>query len=271
MPELPEVETTVKGISPFLQDKIIKEIIVRNDRLRWPVNITELNQLQNATIQTITRRSKYIIISTEKGDILLHLGMSGTLRILQNKQEPEKHDHIDLVTKSGVILRYNDPRRFGCWLFSENANKHKLLTELAIEPLDKDFNAKYLFATSRNKKIALKKFLMNQKYVVGVGNIYASESLFISKLHPELLASNLTLENCEILVTAIKKVLKASIKQGGTTLKDFTQPDGKPGYFAQKLKVYGKNGESCEDCNTPIISKMIAGRNTFYCPSCQRI
>ncbi|MDG6268233.1 bifunctional DNA-formamidopyrimidine glycosylase/DNA-(apurinic or apyrimidinic site) lyase [Glaesserella parasuis] len=272
MPELPEVETSMRGISPYLVGQKIKEIIVRQPKLRWAVS-SELSTMQGATIIEIYRRAKYLIIQTDKGDILVHLGMSGSLGILSVKENKaiDKHDHIDLITENGVILRYNDPRKFGTWLWAEQAETAELLANLGPEPLSEAFTSGYLFEKSRNKTIAVKNFIMNNAIVVGVGNIYACESLFMAGIHPELAAQNLTAKQCERLVTVIKEVLTKAIIQGGTTLKDFIQPDGKPGYFAQVLQVYGRKGEECNDCGSIIEAKVIGQRNSFYCPKCQRL
>ncbi|HDV7283606.1 TPA: bifunctional DNA-formamidopyrimidine glycosylase/DNA-(apurinic or apyrimidinic site) lyase [Mannheimia haemolytica] len=272
MPELPEVETSVRGVSPYLVGQTIEQIIVRQPKLRWAVS-PELSQMAGAKITAVERRAKYLIIRTDKGDILVHLGMSGSLGILQERQQEEigKHDHVDLITPNGTILRYNDPRKFGCWLWAEKAEDHELLRKLGPEPLSNDFTADYLFAKSRKKTTACKTFIMTNEVVVGVGNIYACESLFMAGIHPELAAQNLTKKQCERLVKTIKEVLTKAIIQGGTTLKDFIQPDGKPGYFAQVLQVYGRKGEACNDCGKTIETKVIGQRNTYFCPKCQRL
>ncbi|MEG9544497.1 bifunctional DNA-formamidopyrimidine glycosylase/DNA-(apurinic or apyrimidinic site) lyase [Mannheimia sp. HC-2023] len=272
MPELPEVETSVRGIEPYLKGQTIKQIMVRQPKLRWVVS-PELSQMENARIEAVERRAKYLIIRTDKGDILVHLGMSGSLGILQENQQKEigKHDHVDLITQNGTVLRYNDPRKFGCWLWAEKAENHELLRKLGPEPLSDDFTPDYLFAKSRKKTTACKTFIMTNEVVVGVGNIYACESLFMAGIHPELAAQNLTKKQCERLVKTIKEVLTKAIIQGGTTLKDFIQPDGKPGYFAQVLQVYGRKGEACNDCGKPIETKVIGQRNTYFCPKCQKL
>lgn len=272
MPELPEVETSVRGVSPYLVGQTLRQIIVRQPKLRWAVS-AEIMSMQNATIQAIDRRAKYLIIRTNQGDIIVHLGMSGSLSILQANQQNTvgKHDHVDLITENGTILRYNDPRKFGCWLWARQAENHELLRKLGPEPLSENFTCDYLFAKSRKKTTACKTFIMNNDIVVGVGNIYACESLFMAGIHPELAAQNLTKKQCECLVKVIKEVLTKAIIQGGTTLKDFIQPDGKPGYFAQVLQVYGRKGEECNDCGTLIETKVIGQRNTYFCPKCQKL
>ncbi|MDP8101928.1 bifunctional DNA-formamidopyrimidine glycosylase/DNA-(apurinic or apyrimidinic site) lyase [Pasteurella skyensis] len=270
MPELPEVETSVRGISPYLVGKTIKEMIIRQKQLRWLVS-DELNEMQNAQITAISRRAKYLIIHTTKGEIIIHLGMSGSLSILEKEtKDVGKHDHVDLVTQDGIVLRYNDPRRFGAWLWTEDISQMPIFQKLGLEPLSAEFNGDYLYKKSRNRKVAVKKFIMDNAVVVGVGNIYACESLFLAKILPERLVCTLTEEQSHVLVTIIKQVLAKAIEQGGTTLKDFVQPDGKPGYFAQILQVYGRKDEECNQCQMPIKTKIIGQRNTFYCDYCQK-
>lgn len=269
MPELPEVETTLRGIAPFLDNKIIDKIVLRNRRLRWEVS-EELENMAGARILGLTRRAKYLIIRSDKGEIVLHLGMSGTLKITDAKAELHKHDHIDLITKDEIVLRYNDPRRFGCWLWAEKAELLPILAKLGPEPWEKyGFSAEYLFAQSRGKNKAIKSLIMDNEIVVGVGNIYACEALFLAKINPAKPSNTLTLAHCQQLVKAIQQVLQQAIEQGGTTLKDFRQPDGKLGYFAQVLQVYGRKGESCYNCGKNIESQIIGQRNSFFCPSCQ--
>ncbi|QIW14975.1 DNA-formamidopyrimidine glycosylase [Pasteurellaceae bacterium RH1A] len=273
MPELPEVETSLRGVEPYLVGQTISQIIIRQKQLRWPVS-DQLSKMQGAKIISLSRRAKYLIIHTNQGDILVHLGMSGSLGILQKNDASAplagKHDHVDLVTENGTVLRYNDPRKFGFWLWVERTEDSPLLQRLGPEPLSDDFNAAYLYAQSRKKTVAIKNFIMNNAIVVGVGNIYACESLFMAGIRPEMAAQNLTKPRAERLVKVIKEVLTKAIIQGGTTLKDFIQPDGKPGYFAQVLQVYGRKGEECRDCGTTIEAKVIGQRNSFYCPKCQR-
>ena len=205
-----------------------------------------------------------------EGWIIIHLGMSGSLRILPEELPPEKHDHVDLVMNNGKVLRYTDPRRFGAWLWTKELEGHNVLAHLGPEPLSDDFNGEYLHQKCAKKKTAIKPWLMDNKLVVGVGNIYASESLFAAGIHPDRLASSLSLAECELLARVIKAVLLRSIEQGGTTLKDFLQSDGKPGYFAQELQVYGRKGEPCRVCGTPIVATKHAQRATFYCRQCQK-
>ena len=271
MPELPEVETTCKGIAPHIENNIITKVIVRNRSLRWPIPTGLNTKLAKQKITSVTRRAKYILINTEIGSLIVHLGMSGSLRILSSDEAIEKHDHFELQFKDGICLRLRDPRRFGCVLWTkDNPLEHKSLINLGPEPLNKEFNVELLFDKSRKRKTTIKQFIMDAKIVVGVGNIYASESLFLSSINPKRLAGKITKKNAQDLTAAIKKILKQAIKQGGTTLKDFRSSDGKPGYFQQKLKVYDRKGESCMKCKKPIKQITLGQRSTFYCPSCQK-
>ena len=269
MPELPEVETSRRGILPYLKGQTIEQIIVRNPKLRWPIDET-INNTQGQVIVDVKRRAKYLLLQLTDDWIVIHLGMSGSLRILETNQPPAKHDHVDLVLVNGVRLRYTDPRRFGSWLWTHSIEELPQLKQLGPEPLTDDFSANYLFEKANNRKIPIKSWIMDNHIVVGVGNIYASESLFLAKINPNRKVSSLTLVECERLVTAIKLVLTESIEQGGTTLKDFVQSDGKPGYFVQNLQVYGREGEKCLICQSNIKSNRIGQRNTFYCETCQK-
>lgn len=269
MPELPEVETSRLGIRPYLQNQKIHQIIVRQPKLRWPID-TDIVQINGQIIEDIQRRAKYILIKLQTGWVVIHLGMSGSLRILQQEKSAEKHDHVDLVMENGVILRYTDPRRFGAWLWTPFLEWLPQLKNLGPEPLSDDFNADYLYLTLSKRKVPIKSLIMDNHVVVGVGNIYASESLFMAKILPSRLANTLTYEEVSLLVQSIKLVLAKSIAQGGTTLRDFAQSDGKPGYFVQQLQVYGRAQLPCFECNTLIKSQRIGQRNTFYCESCQK-
>ena len=271
MPELPEVETTLRGIAPHINNQKISNIVVRNSSLRWPVPVDELQTLIGETVTHVERIAKYILIHTDKGCVLLHLGMSGSLRALSKDQAPEKHDHIDLVFSNDRVIRLNDPRRFGCCLLlQEPIKQHKLLASLGPEPLDDDFNGDHLFDLSRGRSINVKSFIMDGKVVVGVGNIYASESLFMAGIRPTASIKRISRARYHELASAIKAVLAKAISAGGTTLNDFTQADGKPGYFAQELQVYGQKGEPCNKCGEAIKSQVIGQRNTFYCSACQK-
>ena len=268
MPELPEVETSRRGIEPHLVGNILHYAIVRNSKLRWPVS-EKIKTLLDEPILSVKRRAKYLLIELNQGWIIVHLGMSGSVRILPEEQPEEKHDHIDLVFGDGKVLRYTDPRRFGAWLWCEDLATSSVLAHLGPEPLSAQFNAQYLYQQSKNKKIAIKPWLMDNKLVVGVGNIYANEALFSSGIMPDRKASSLTEQECDVLVNAIKAVLTRSIEQGGTTLKDFLQSDGKPGYFAQELFVYGRKDKACLICGHTIESIKQGQRSTFFCRHCQ--
>ena len=274
MPELPEVETTRKGITPKANQQIIKQFIIRNAKLRWPVDLTLTDKLPGLVIQAINRRGKYLLLKTELGTLMIHLGMSGNLRVLPENTPPLKHDHIDIVLQNGYLVRLNDPRRFGSVLWHPATNgsieEHKLLAKLAPEPLTDAFNGNYFYEKTRNRKVAIKSLVMNSAVAVGAGNIYANESLFMSKIHPQTQACKLSKKQCDLLVTNIKKVLEAAIKQGGTTLKDFMSPDGKPGYFVQKLNVYDQAGKPCTVCKTPIERIILNQRASYFCPKCQK-
>lgn len=270
MPELPEVEVTRQGVSPYLVDNEVTDLIIRNASLRWPVPEIA-KQIIGQTVRNVRRRAKYLLIDTDAGTTIVHLGMSGSLRILSANSPVEKHDHIDLVLASGKVLRYNDPRRFGCWLWSELPEEaHPLLSKLGPEPLESGFHANYLIATLQNKKKAIKLCLMDNHIVVGVGNIYANEALFAAGIHPQAEAGKVDAERITILVAEVKQILARAIEQGGTTLKDFTNADGKPGYFAQKLHVYGRGGKTCTHCGHLLSEVKLGQRATVFCSICQQ-
>lgn len=271
MPELPEVETSLRGIEPYLKGQRISDIVVRNAALRWPIPVAELQALIGQTVTRLERRAKYLLLHTERGVILLHLGMSGSLRVLDAKHSHGKHDHLDIEVNGEKVVRLNDPRRFGCCLLlQEPIGEHKLLASLGPEPLRDDFDGERLFKLSRGRSLAVKNFIMDGKIVVGVGNIYASESLFEAGIRPSMAAKRLSRARYNVLAAEIKTVLAKAIKAGGTTLNDFSQTDGKPGYFRHELQVYGRAGEPCSRCGTQIKSQTIGQRNTFYCASCQQ-
>ena len=271
MPELPEVETTLRGIEPHLKNNTIDEIVVRNSSLRWPVPVKDVKALHGSTIESLSRRAKYVLINTRKGSLILHLGMSGSVRIVGPSVTPEKHDHIEIKLGSGKLMRFNDPRRFGCLLFtSSDPLQHKLIKHLGPEPLSNEFNVDYLYRQSRKRSASVKNFIMDGKVVVGVGNIYASESLFLSGIRPGIAANKISRNRYAKLVQGIKQVLEKAIESGGTSLRDFTQSDGKPGYFGQELQVYGREFEPCTVCGETIRQKVIGQRSSFYCPKCQK-
>lgn len=270
MPELPEVETTLRGIQPSIDQQTIQSIEIRNGRLRWPVDPELVQKLPGLVVLSVKRRAKYLLLETEKGHLILHLGMSGNLRVLSHDEPIKKHDHIDIRFENGLLLRYHDPRRFGSLLWTEaNPMSHDLLKSLGPEPLTDGFNADYLYDKLQGRKTAIKTFVMNNHIVVGVGNIYANESLFLSRIHPTRPAHSVTKAETELLVKHIKQVLAKAIEQGGTTLKDFLSPSGQPGYFEQKLNVYGRAGEPCPLCQQPVQKQVLNQRAAYYCDACQ--
>lgn len=269
MPELPEVEVCRLGISPHIISQEVSKVVVRNASLRWPIP-DEVQSIVGLTILNVERRSKYLLLRFEKGTLLLHLGMSGTVRVIDEGTAVAKHDHFDLAFSNGKILRLNDPRRFGAVLWLEdNQDPLGLLSKLGPEPLMGDFCDGYLFSKAKNRKVPIKTFLMNNQIVVGVGNIYANEALFQAGILPTTKAGDITEQKMNVLTHLIKEVLSAAIKQGGTTLKDFTQSDGRPGYFAQSLKVYGRAGQECFSCKTILEEIRQANRSSVFCPNCQ--
>jgi formamidopyrimidine-DNA glycosylase len=270
MPELPEVETTLRGIKPHIIDQKVIDVVVRHPRLRWPIPHDLKKRLVNKTVRKLWRRGKYLLVQFDTGTLIIHLGMSGRLCVLKHTSPPQKHDHVDICFGNHVYLRFTDPRRFGAVLWTNgDPEQHSLLAIMGPEPLSKSFNSTYLFQQSRGKKTPIKSLIMNSAIVTGVGNIYAAEALFTAHIHPELAAGKLTLPRYHLLVNAIKEVLKRAIKKGGTTLKDFTKSDGSPGYFRIELKVYGRGGEPCRRCGTPLTSTRLGQRSTVFCKKCQ--
>lgn len=271
MPELPEVETTRSGIAPHAVGKVIAELIVREPRLRWRVPSELAAEARGQRIRTLTRRAKYLLFGLGNGTIILHLGMSGSLRVLPAATPPLLHDHVDIALKSGPVLRFNDPRRFGSVLWTrEDPLLHPLLRSLAPEPLSDEFDTAYLIKAAQRRKVAIKQLIMNSQVVVGVGNIYASEALFRAGIRPRRAAGRLKAVEFDALVKAIKQVLRDAIRQGGTTLRDYVNADGMPGYFRQKLFVYERAGEPCHVCKTPIKQLVQGARSTYFCQHCQR-
>lgn len=270
MPELPEIETIRLGISPHIKNQVIEDISIRNKILRWPITATLKHDLLGQQFQKITRRGKYLLCYADHGCMIMHLGMSGSLRIVDKEVKPEKHDHFDILFASKKILRFHDPRRFGAILWTKtDPLQHKLIKHLGPEPLSKDFNGKWLYKKSKKHSLAIKNFIMDSHHVVGVGNIYASESLFLANINPKRKAGNVSLKRYTYLADAIKEILKQAIKQGGTTLRDFVNSDGKPGYFQQQLNVYGRAGAPCTQCHSTIKRVKIGQRSSFYCALCQ--
>lgn len=270
MPELPEVETVRRSIAKPLLQQTIEKVVIRQHRLRWeiPANLPKL--LKNKIILDIQRRGKYLLFRIDDGTLIIHLGMSGCLRLLHHAPPPNKHDHVDFYLKNGLCLRYNDPRRFGSILWTtDDISQHPLLRSLGIEPLTHKLSGEYLYQKSRQRKVSIKSFIMNSHIVVGIGNIYANEALFLAKILPTRLASHIELSSYEQLSTSIKLVLEQALRAGGTTLKDFVDSAGKPGYFSQSLKVYGRENEPCVQCGLPIKKMVQSQRSTFYCKNCQ--
>jgi len=270
MPELPEVETSRRGISPHIIGTLITDVIIRQPQLRWKIPADLLAHIQNRKLINIDRRAKYLLLNFESGTLLIHLGMSGSLRICPLDSKPEKHDHAELLFEN-CLLRYTDPRRFGAilWL-GLNPQDSPLLSILGPEPLSSDFTGEHLFQLAGKRKLPVKQFIMDQKVVTGVGNIYATEALFMAGISPIRGAGNISLKRYQQLAIAIKEILQEAIKQGGTTLKDFVGGDGKPGYFQQTLHIYGKTGDNCPKCQTALKSLKLASRNSVYCPKCQK-
>ncbi len=274
MPELPEVETTLRGIRPHLEGRTIARLLVRESRLRLPIPPETSELVAGQAIGEVSRRSKYLLIGLERGSLVVHLGMSGSLRVVPAASPLKRHDHLDLVLSDERCLRFHDPRRFGLFLWTPQTPlaamaEHPLLRNLGPEPLGTDFDGDHLHALSRSRRTAVKSFIMDAAVVVGVGNIYASESLFLAGIHPERACHRVGLARYRRLAEVIRAVLAASIEQGGTTLRDFVREDGQPGYFAQSLRVYGREGEPCKVCGAGIRQRRIGQRSSFYCPRCQ--
>ncbi len=270
MPELPEVETTRVGLQPHLVGKTIRSVVLRRPDLRWPIPREISNELPGQKIRAVSRRSKYLLIEVQTGHAIVHLGMSGVLRVTDAQSTVQKHDHFDFVLSSNRVLRFTDPRRFGCLLWQPAGQNHTLLAGLGPEPLSPEFTAEHLFRASRNRSGPIKNFIMDGHIVVGVGNIYAAESLFQAGIAPTRAAGSISLKRYERLVSAIRDILTAAINRGGTTLRDFLNADGLPGYFEQELNVYGRVGERCVSCNAALKSQMIGQRASVWCPRCQR-
>lgn len=271
MPELPEVETTRRGIQPHILGQRIAAVTVRNPRLRWPIPADLAGCLCGSRVESATRRGKYILLDCGSGHLILHLGMSGSLRILPEDTAPSTHDHVDIAFANGKLLRLRDPRRFGAVLWTDTSpSQHTLLRNLGPEPLEQEFDASYLYRCSRGRKAAVKTFIMDGRVVVGVGNIYANEALFRAGIRPDRGAGRISAARYEGLVGAIKTVLGEACEQGGTTLRDFVNDEGKPGYFSQRLQVYGRGGEPCISCKASLRETRLGQRSTVFCGQCQR-
>ena len=271
MPELPEVETTRRGIEPHLVGRTITRLVVRNFRLRWPVDRALERELPGQTIRSVGRRGKYLLLEADSGSLILHLGMSGSLRILPADTPPKKHEHLDLVLSNAMSLRLRDPRRFGVFMWTKDPPlHHPLLKNLGPEPWDARFDGSYLHQRARGRSQSVKGFLMDSRTVAGVGNIYANEALFKAGIHPASVASRISKERYERLAQAVREVLEQAIQEGGTTLRDFVDNNGQPGYFFQSLKVYRREGKPCTRCGKPIRTQRLSQRASYYCPGCQR-
>lgn len=264
------METTRRGLAPHVVGRTIASIEVRERRLRWPVAQELSRALAGARIGSLERRGKYLLFGTEAGTLLVHLGMSGSLRYLPSSLPPGAHDHIDVNFAGGGALRFNDPRRFGSFMLTAKPKLHPLLKELGPEPLGEEFDADYLWRASRNRRVAIKQHLMNGRVVVGVGNIYANEALFRAGIHPRRAAGRIARVRFAPLVDSVRDVLADAIEEGGTTLRNFVGGDGQPGYFRGSLRVYERDGSPCSRCGTPIERRVLGQRATYYCPRCQR-
>jgi formamidopyrimidine-DNA glycosylase len=271
MPELPEVETSRLGLTPHVVGRVVKTAIVRQKKLRQRVSPGVTRTLPGLAIDNLRRRAKYLLFDTQAGTLIIHLGMSGTLRIIDADEPPTAHDHVDIVFDDGKAMRFRDPRRFGCvlWTASDPA-RHKLISHLGPEPLSDQFSGELLYTRSRKRRGAIKNFIMDGKIVVGVGNIYASEALFRAGIDPRRAAGRVSRQRYDSLAAHIVDVLSEAIVQGGTSLRDFTRQDGQPGYFQQKLNVYGRADEPCVTCKAPLKQVVIGQRSSFYCAHCQR-
>lgn len=270
MPELPEVETTLRGISPHIKNQIVHKVIIRQPRLRWliPVELPQL--IEQKTLKDLSRRAKYLLLHFDSGTLLIHLGMSGSLRVIDNNTPAAKHDHFDIAFKHNKTIRLTDPRRFGAvlWLGTDPAS-HPLLSILGPEPLSTDLTGSYLYQKSQGRKVSIKQFLMNQNIITGIGNIYCTEALFYAGINPARAAGNISLKRYQILLNEIQKTLNLAIKLGGTSLRDFVRSDGKPGYFKQELSAYGRSGLPCKNCTQALSEIKQANRSTVYCSNCQ--
>ncbi len=272
MPELPEVETTRRGIEPHIVKQRVAQLIIRDSRLRWPIPEALPGLIKGRVINTVTRRAKYLLLGFSNGTAILHLGMSGSLRIVDRGAEVGKHDHVDMVLGNGSILRLTDPRRFGAllWQAGDKPETHKLLASLGPEPLAEAFDGERLYRLSRGRRAAVKTFIMDNAVVVGVGNIYANEALFAAGIRPDRAAGKIALARYQCLAQEIRRVLAAAIERGGTTLRDFVGGDGKPGYFKQELKVYGRAGRDCTVCRRSLTELRLGQRSSVFCKNCQR-
>jgi formamidopyrimidine-DNA glycosylase len=271
VPELPEVETTRRGIEPHVSGQIVAAVDVRQPKLRWRVPRGLSRKLEDAHIDGVERRGKYLLLRTSAGTLIVHLGMSGSLRMVSNGLAPQIHDHVDVCLRNGLKLRLRDPRRFGAVLWTEaNPMRHPLLAGLGPEPLSEAFDGSWLRQIARRRRSAVKTLIMDSRVVAGVGNIYASEALFLAGISPARSSGRISAQRFDALAEAVKQVLAEALKQGGTTLRDFVNGAGEPGYFAQSLRVYGRRGEPCINCGALIKARVLGQRASYFCPHCQR-
>ena len=271
MPELPEVESTRRDLARHVAGASIAEVVVRDHRLRWPVPAGLPRKIVGRPIREIGRRAKYLLISVGKGTVLVHLGMSGSLRLLDSRAPPRPHDHIDVVLDDGRCVRYHDPRRFGCWLWTEtDPAHHRLLAHLGPEPLEAEFDGAWLHGRLRGRTAPIKNLLMDSRLVAGVGNIYANEALFIAGIDPRRAGGRVSRRRIDRLVGAIREVLTVAVEAGGTTLRDYARTDGAIGEFVNRLNVYGRDGEPCPRCAAPVVNTILGQRSAWFCRKCQR-
>jgi len=270
MPELPEVETTRRGIEPHITQRAVTEVRVRQPQLRWPIPADLPQLIEGHSVREVKRRGKYLLVGFDNGELLIHLGMSGSLRVLPQQTKANKHDHIDILFDSGMMIRLTDPRRFGAVLWQHKGEVHTLLASLGPEPLTDAFEVEHLAKACKGRSQAIKLLIMNSHVVVGVGNIYANEALFRAGIDPRRASGKISKTRLARLVEEIKAVLGYAITRGGTTLRDFLASDGKPGYFAQELSVYGRGGEPCKHCTKPLKELRLGQRSTVFCTQCQR-
>lgn len=271
VPELPEVETTRRGVGPLLEGRRISAVNIRNPNLRQPVLATLPQRLAGLKLHAVERRAKYLLFRFDVGSLIVHLGMSGSLRVVEPRTALKKHDHVEIIFDANYCLRLHDPRRFGLMVWTEEPPEdHALLRHLGPEPFDEQFNGAYLHAGARRRQAAVKNFIMDSRIVVGVGNIYASESLHRAGVHPNRAAGRISCRRYNAIVLAVREVLEEALELGGTTLRDFVHSDGEPGYFRVQLRVYGRAGERCA-CKDGVIRQLVIGqRSSYYCPRCQR-
>ncbi|RPI46394.1 MAG: bifunctional DNA-formamidopyrimidine glycosylase/DNA-(apurinic or apyrimidinic site) lyase [Betaproteobacteria bacterium] len=271
MPELPEVETTRRGLAPHLVGRRIDEVVIRNARLRWPIAADFRTALKGQRIRDLRRRAKYLIMDLDQGAVIVHLGMSGALSLVAAGVPAAKHDHVDVVIEDGRVLRLTDPRRFGSVHYvHEDPDRHALLASLGPEPLSLEFNGRGMYALTRGRRASVKETLMNARVVAGVGNIYANEALFRARIHPRAPAGRISLRRYEALVTAVRETLADAIRAGGSSLRDWHHADGSLGYFQQQYFVYDRRGEPCRRCGASILELRLGQRATYFCPRCQR-